>query len=215
MFCPACGFTGPFKEYGKTKRANAMCPKCKSLERQRGMYLFIENMTKKALANILYISPPECFSSKLYDDPNLNYHTIDVDPNRSDVRYLMDVCRLAYPNSFFDLIICYDVLNKVKYDDKALIEMKRVLSASGTIILDSPHDMEKTKTNKISESDEKYYFKKGIEYRKYGKDLLIKMNILGFDADIIRFGDVIKPEQLIECNINPDDTILVCRRNTA
>jgi hypothetical protein len=38
-FCPICATAGEFREF--RGRASAQCPRCYSMERQRGVYLFL------------------------------------------------------------------------------------------------------------------------------------------------------------------------------
>ncbi len=46
-----------------------------------------------------------------------------------------DILNLPFKDGSFDLILCINVLEHIKYYKKALVEMKRVLKDSGTIII--------------------------------------------------------------------------------
>lgn len=50
-----------------------------------------------------------------------------------------DVYSLPYPNDYFDLIICSELLEHLKDDLKALIELHRVLKKNGTLIITVPN----------------------------------------------------------------------------
>lgn len=50
-----------------------------------------------------------------------------------------DLTHLPFPSGTFDLIICSEVLEHVDDDQKALRELYRVLTSSGTLLLSVPH----------------------------------------------------------------------------
>lgn len=49
------------------------------------------------------------------------------------------VYKLPYENNFFDLVICSEVLEHLKNDKKALVELHRVLKPKGKLIVTVPN----------------------------------------------------------------------------
>jgi ubiquinone/menaquinone biosynthesis C-methylase UbiE len=48
--------------------------------------------------------------------------------------------KLPFENNYFDTIICVDVLEHIKNDDALILEIYRVLSKNGTLIITTPHE---------------------------------------------------------------------------
>lgn len=65
-----------------------------------------------------------------------------------------DLKKLRFKNESFDLIICSEVLEHIKDDEKAFSELARVLAKNGTLLITVPFD---SKKNKLS-------------YKKYGHE---------------------------------------------
>ena len=49
-----------------------------------------------------------------------------------------DITRMTIPNKMFDTIVCFEVLEHIKQDAKAISELSRVLRAGGTLLLSVP-----------------------------------------------------------------------------
>lgn len=74
-------------------------------------------------------------------DINDNYLQI-AKKNNTDKRVKIknaSIYKLPYQDKYFDLIICSEVLEHLKDDIKALLELKRVLKPKGIIIITVPH----------------------------------------------------------------------------
>ena len=144
--CPMCGYIGSFKPYGKTIRDNAMCPRCMSLERHRARALLLKDMIKSEMDTIrtLYVSPERSFKKFLSGIDSIDLTCIDIDPNNPEIDYVSDITRTQFEDGEFDIIICCDVLSEVRNDMSAIIEMSRIISPRGKILLDHPK-REKTK----------------------------------------------------------------------
>jgi ubiquinone/menaquinone biosynthesis C-methylase UbiE len=56
-----------------------------------------------------------------------------------------DLCKLPFKNNSFDQIICSDVLEHIKDDKKALLELRRVLKIGGILLLTIPFNSKKNK----------------------------------------------------------------------
>ena len=73
-------------------------------------------------------------------------YVVDIDPQVlahvphefiTEVR-VADICILPYPDSFFDVIVCFDVLEHVSDDRRAVIELQRVLKPGGKLFFTVP-----------------------------------------------------------------------------
>jgi SAM-dependent methyltransferase len=175
--CPICETSyRKFLPYGRINaRENALCPNCQSLERHRLIWLYLQEHTDffKAKKDVLHIAPEDCFIhrfEKLHGD---RYITADIESPLAKVK--MDIHKIPFENSRFDLVLCNHVLEHVKDDIAALREIYRVLKPGGFAILQIPffHPVEAvtfeddTITNK---RERERIFGQDDHVRKYGTD---------------------------------------------
>lgn len=85
----------------------------------------------------------------LYDFPQ-EIHGVDINGNyleqarkicldkRVKIRQ-GDIYHLPYPDNFFDLVICSEILEHLSNDKEALLEVKRVLKPRGTLLITVPN----------------------------------------------------------------------------
>lgn len=77
-------------------------------------------------------------------------HGVDINPkylnsakkNCFDKRVIIkksSLYSLPYPNDYFDMIICSEVLEHLKDDIRALLELKRILKKNGEIVITVPY----------------------------------------------------------------------------
>ena len=79
---------------------------------------------------------PEPFFRELFSKWFRNYTTADI--ARADVNYQIDLRDLPFEDSRFDCVYASHVLEHIKEDDRALSEIKRVLTPSGIAVLPVP-----------------------------------------------------------------------------
>lgn len=162
--CSICD-SHEFETYNSEKPRR--CSNCGSVERTRTIpMLFNDNIQIDfASTKILHISPskPERL---FFKNKNANVTTIDVRPE-CKVDIVADICNMPEVESeSFDLVFANCVLNHVYDDEKALLEIKRVLKAKGTVliwVLDSG-----TLKTVIHEDPTGWYGKENYEKYKIG-----------------------------------------------
>lgn len=73
-------------------------------------------------------------------------YVIDIDPNALELipqelvfeKKVCDACHMSYPDSFFDLVVAFDVLEHVENDIELINEIYRVLKPRGVFIFTVP-----------------------------------------------------------------------------
>ncbi|MFQ5709783.1 MAG: class I SAM-dependent methyltransferase [bacterium] len=109
----------------------------------------------------------------------------------AEPRKYSDIQDLAFADESFDIVIASDVFEHVREDDKGFREIYRTLKNGGTFILTSPYDHKRAQTlirvavkgeDDIYLQDPTYAGGGGatLNYRVYGRDLLGKLNAVGF-----------------------------------
>ena len=118
-------------------RKNAQCPKCKALERHRMLARWYRDNIDKA-EKVLWVGPineNEC--RVLAETKGCNeYIAIDLEGRRGIV---MDVQNMSdFSDDYFDLVVCFHILEHVDDDDEALCEIQRVLKEGGRLLFQVP-----------------------------------------------------------------------------
>jgi len=141
-YCPVCRQSfGAFLPFGLSRRRNARCPGCGSLERHRFLWLYLERALRLAHRRlaVLHVAPEACIRSRLAALPQLRYAGIDL--YRPEAPLAMDATRMAFADGSFDLVVCSHVLEHIDDDRAALAEFARVLRPGGRAIIAVPLDL--------------------------------------------------------------------------
>ena len=216
--CPICmnGFN-KYLSFGYTiKRDNAQCPKCKSLERDRMVWLFLKQKTtffQNPPSKALHIAPEHALKNKFKNILGNNYLTADL--FRNDVDLKMDVADIQFPDKSFDFIYCSHVLEHVPDDKKAMAELHRILTDNGYAIILVPTFGTKTLEDlSISDPQErKRLYGQEDHVRSYGIDFVDRLKDSGFKVDIIPPQSFLNEIQINQMAVNKASGILFfCRR---
>lgn len=112
-----------------------LCPNCGSLSRTRRLY---DNLTKTNTlkGRVLHFSPNKVLYNK-FKTLNLEYYSTDFE-DEFVADYCYDIIAIPITDNFFDLIICYHVLEHIENDLKAMSELFRVLKPNGICYIQTP-----------------------------------------------------------------------------
>ena len=138
--CPLCDYEGVFltvhPETGK--RRNALCPRCRNVERHRLQWLVVKKLREErdfSKLRVLHVAP-EQFITNLLKGLCASYLSADLYNEKADRRE--DVTKMTFPDQSFDLVYCSHVLEHIKDDAAAIREIRRVLAPQGVAILPVP-----------------------------------------------------------------------------
>lgn len=182
--CPCCGHSfSNFASYGYKKRDNVLCRWCLSLERHRGLWLYLHEktnvFTKKM--KMLHFAPEHQLQELLKGSPNIEYVSADLDMPTAMVK--MDITNITFEDNTFDAIICNHVLEHVPDDHKAMSELCRVLKPGGWAILQTPISKSPTTLEDLSIIDPKErerLYGQDDHVRTYGMDKKDRLEKAGF-----------------------------------
>lgn len=119
------------------------CPRCLSHDRERHLLLYLRAsglMQHLPGLRILHIAPEPNLSRLIAASAPQRYVMGDLFPGAPGVEK-MDVQALPFPDGSFDLVIANHVLEHVADDLQALREIRRVLSADGHAIVQTPYSL--------------------------------------------------------------------------
>ena len=214
--CPACGLQiGEFAPYGVARRRDAQCPRCGSLERHRALALYVTEHPELDASNgrVLAIAPDSHLEKRGRRNPD--YLSIDLAPGRA--MQTMDLERLDLPDEDRDLVIAYHVLEHIRNDARAMLEIARVLRPAGTAILEVPL--------RGDETDERFAdapaevrareYDQADHVRMYGRaDFEGRLRRAGLSATAVHVGEAFRTE-VEHAALNPDEIFHVARRTLA
>ncbi len=211
--CTSCGYIGYFLYFGIPRavlRPDAQCPRCFSVERHRLLLLYLNN--KGGLESIhepvLHFAP-ERFLEKKFRSHFKNYKTADL--YYKDVDLNLNIENLDLVSSSYETIICSHVLEHVD-DQKALLELRRVLKKGGKLFVMVPvvEGWDKTYENtQITDSKLRIlHFGQSDHVRYYGRDLRDRIRAAGFEKieeftaegeDVVKYG-LMRGEKVFICS---------------
>jgi SAM-dependent methyltransferase len=188
--CPICG--GHFRKlrpFGRVRRADALCPRCGSLERMRALWLFIASRPEltKAGSRVLHVAPDEGLRARLERLPGLDYVTGDL--LRHDVDVRLDITAMPFEDGRFDLVVCSHVLEHVPDDRLAMREIARVLRPGGSAVLMVPLEPEREWTFEdptVTDAKRREeLFNQDDHVRIYGRDFDDRLREAGLEVERI------------------------------
>jgi SAM-dependent methyltransferase len=216
FYCNCCEKKfSKFLPKGNITRQNAKCPYCGSLERTRILLEYLRGETNLFTSKITLLHlAPEYSLFNIFKKLDIEYIDADINPNYAN--HEMDITNINYSDNYFDLIICSHILAHIKDENKALMELYRVLKTNQKLLILTLIENENSKTVEsntiMSENDTTNHTKESLVYRIHGNDYLNKLKSFGFVVNKVdyrqkfnpkeieknRFGDG-KREMIIEC----------------
>lgn len=202
---------------GAGYRANSVCPRCHSEDRERLILLFLEKRKAhifRTAVRLLHVAPERNLSRKLRRFKNIEYLAGDLNSPMADVR--MDITSIRKEDDAFDVIISNHVLEHIPDDRRAMRELFRVLSPGGFAILQVPIALGEVTTREdplISDPAEQLRrFGQFDHVRIYGSDYTHRLEEAGFSAATFAPQDFLERENMVRYGLAPDEPIFVCSK---
>jgi len=144
--CPVCGYIGPFKDISPRTglRKHALCPNCRSHERQRIQYLVLKQLFEEndfSNKKMLHFAPEASLSDYFASQFSV-YETADL--YLDDVDHKIDISDIPFEDASYDLVMASHILGYLKDDEKAISEIRRILKPGGIAIVPVTMVSEKT-----------------------------------------------------------------------
>ena len=172
--CNICGWRGlRFRPMTAPRyvRKDALCPSCGSHERHRALVHFFVKKENLRGKKVLEIAPVQKLAS-FFVGNGARYFSMDLFTNaavKGDLRHA------PFRDDSFDLILCYHVLEHIKEDHRALMELKRMLSQEGRLYVQVPMDLKLARTEEYETPDLYAHY----HVRQYGTDFSKRLKDAG------------------------------------
>jgi SAM-dependent methyltransferase len=185
-----CGYKHPVLKdanvVGAGYRLNCRCPRCRSRDKERLLYLYLANETDvfSEHVRLLHVAPERNLYKAFSKRQNIDYLTADLNPSAGMIK--MDITDIQYNDDSFDAIICCHVLEHVSDDRKAMSELYRTLKPGGWAVLQVPislllHETFEDATITTPEGREKA-FGQWNHMRLYARDYQDRLERVGFSV---------------------------------
>jgi len=214
--CPCCdGRFTTFLPFGLKPRANAMCPRCGALERDRLLRLYFERKTNlfTGRLRVLHFAPEHWLQRKLRSLGNLTYTSADLYSPNAMVK--TDITDIRFPSETFDVVICNHVLEHIPDDRKAMSELFRVLRVGGWAVLQVPIMESQPETFEdpsiVSPQDRERLFGQHDHVRIYGRDYTDRLRGAGFQVKQHSFAEELTPEEMARYACSPE-IVFFCQK---
>ncbi|WP_124980308.1 class I SAM-dependent methyltransferase [Nonlabens xiamenensis] len=201
--------------YGQM-RDNVLSPSTLSLERHRLLWLYLKQQTDLFTRSqkLLHFAPEQCFYHRFRESKNITYTTTDLNSPLADVK--ADICALPFADNEFDFILCNHVLEHIPDDQKAMVEIYRVLKPGGTAILQIPLDADREETFEdpsITDPVERaQIFGQYDHVRVYGMDYFDKLDRVGFHVDAVDYTSELGAKLVDRYRLAPGELIPVVKK---
>lgn len=200
-------------------RANCLCPNCLSKDRERLLYLFLQQKTNvftgKQAVQLLHFAPEKCLKTAIQKQVHISYTNADLNPKAADV--VMDITNISYPSNTFDVIICNHVLEHIPNDALAMQELHRVLKPTGWAVLQVPYAPNLVQTiedaNIRTPWEREQYFGQADHVRIYGQDYTDRLQRAGFAVNIWYPTDFLPTLTIEKQALIPNEPIFFVKSN--
>jgi SAM-dependent methyltransferase len=215
--CPCCG--GRFRRFAEEAAAGRLsCPRCESRQRHRLLCLHLgrDVFAGGRTVRVLHFAPERSVRSFVERQRPASYLSVDLEAPDADLH--ADITALPLPDQSYDLVLCSHVLEHVPDDAAAMREMRRVLTAGGVAVIQSPVDASRHETFEDPSIDDpavrKQLFSQEDHVRVYGRNIHERLMAAGFEAKLLA-ADSFGPEEVRRYGLGggllPNDLYLCSR----
>lgn len=226
VLCPCCnGSFSTFLPYGLIKRANALCPKCFSLERHRLHWLFLEKelnlFNGPEKMTLLHVAPETIFYNKFIQLAHVKYYPIaKIEEGYPDVYPELtkndDLTALSFEDNSFDFIYCSHVLEHIPDDGLAMKEIARVLKPNGKALLQVPLDINRSVTYEdfsITDPIEREkHFGQRDHVRVYGQDFKQRLEKSGLTVNVTDYRNKFDLNEQFKFGLMLHEDLYLCKK---
>lgn len=205
--CSICD--GSFHRFIKLQNGELLCPCCGSLPRDRRLF---DLLKKEDLlqGKVLDFSPSRALYRKFKKTPRIEYFSSDF-ANEFMSDYQFDITAIKRQDNFFDLIICYHIMEHITDDRKAMAELFKVLKPGGTMLLQTPfREGEIFEDPAITNGGERMkYFGQKDHVRIYSVEGIAgRLNQAGFSVKALQFNE----QMFNRSGFSEKEVVLSCKK---
>lgn len=187
--CNVCG--KKLKAFISTPNNDLLCPNCGSLQRNRRLWQLLQVEFINPGMHVLDFSPSRCLYRKMKKMVGLVYQSTDLSGDFI-ADHQFDITKLDAPDSHYDLVICYHILEHIPNDRLAMQELFRVMKPGATALVQTPFKEDNTYEDAsiVSEKERLLHFGQEDHVRIYSvAGLQERLEKAGFSVDARHYTD--------------------------
>lgn len=193
-------------------RKKCICPFCGGNDRERWLKYILDNKIRfvDEKVTVLHFAPEKQIENMLRNEENVKYITADIEEGRAD--RVEDITHINFSDRYFDYIICNHVLEHIKDENSAFMELKRCLKEKGKVIFSVPicWEINTFEDDSIITSEDRVReYGQEDHVRLYGKDLKTRLEKFGFHVEYYQVDKVLSEEEIEIMGLIPEDTIWI------
>lgn len=195
-------------------RENAVCPYCRSVDRERWEMYVLNYYTDifESSSRILHFAPEKNIQNRIRSNGKNDYYACDIMADKE--MHMIDVTNIPFVDNTFDYIIINHVLEHVPNERKAMSEMIRVLRPEGRIIMSFPicTDQKTIEDKMVKTPEERLcYYGQEDHVRLYGSDYKERLEQYGMKFDVYSPENECSDMDIKKYGFIKDDIILIGR----
>ena len=203
-WCPMCRRDVDEWAPGPNGRANAQCPHCDSLERNRLLILALDRLEEifASTTTLVDVAPtPGVDVALVRHVGEERYIGFDLGLDQRDVKVLGDLTRLPFRDESVDVLVAFHVLEHIPDDMAAMTEIRRVLGSTGIGLLQVPIVNGPTDEDPDASIEERIArFGRYDHVRMYGDDWEERLRRAGFGVARFLAGREFTQDELRRAN---------------
>lgn len=194
------------------------CPKCGAHDRERHLLLYFQRVSPAVElrgARILHFAPETSLSQYFQGQSPSRYVRADLMPAQPDIE-VVDLSRMPYADTSYDLVVANHVLEHVIDDRRALSEIVRVLRPGGAAVLQTPFSALLTHT--IEDPDlqpagaRRALFGQEDHVRLYGRDFEARVCSAGLISCVGSHTTLLPDIEPRRYGVNPREPLMLFRK---
>lgn len=220
VYCPCCTSTySEFAPFGDSRRKNAWCPNCESLERHRLLWMYFEKKTNlySSPLKVLHIAPETIFFNHFNKQANIAYYPVDIFPNLypKGTKYF-DLLNHNEAENSYDVIICNHVFQYIEEDRKAMKSIFDLMKPGGWGIMQVPINTSRTTTYEDPsitdplEREKAFGLKEHVRYYSY--DYADRLRESGLKVTVDDYTAKFTDEEIYKYGFWKGDAIYYCTK---
>ena len=170
---------------------NLLCPNCGSSARDRRLWKLLNPEFLIKDMSVLDFSPSRSLYRKIKKQPGINYQSNDISGDFI-AELSLDITDTRLSDETYDLVICYHVLEHVKDDLKAMMELYRIIKKNGYVIIQTPFKEGETYEDfsKTAPTERLKYFGQKDHVRIYSvSGLKSRLEKTGFKVEVRKYSE--------------------------
>lgn len=226
VLCSVCGSTfSVFAPFGVTKRDNALCLNCGSLERHRLLWKYLHEKTNlfnnPSTLKLLHVAPEKAYYDVFCESSNIEYYPCDLFPEMFDFKgrvkvQKVDITNIPFEKNYFDAVICNHVLELIPDDALAMRELFRVMKSPSWGIFQVPVDFSREQTYEdftiTTREEREKVFGWPDHVRWYGRDYKNRLNNAGFEVVEDSYASKFSEDELFRYGLMGSELIFMCTK---